>query len=121
MPAILLTKHFPDTKLVAHCLTSFFGIGPAIAQRIMAKHHIYQRAKIGELPNQKLLDITADLTTMNIENDKRREILDNIKRLRDIRSYRGIRHAMGLPVRGQNTRSGQIKTSRRLNRIERKL
>ena len=45
---------------------------------------------------------------MQIENDKRREVLDNIKRLRDIRSYRGIRHAMGLPVRGQNTKSGQV-------------
>jgi small subunit ribosomal protein S13 len=87
----------------------------------MAKHHIYQRAKIGELHNQKLIDLTAELTGMQIENDKRREVLDNIKRLRDIRSYRGIRHAMGLPVRGQNTKSGQIKSSRKLNRIERKV
>jgi small subunit ribosomal protein S13 len=75
----------------------------------MAKHHIYQRAKIGELPNQKLLELTAELTGMQIENDKRREVLDNIKRLRDIRSYRGIRHAMALPVRGQNTKSGQVR------------
>jgi small subunit ribosomal protein S13 len=110
-PSIILTKHFADTKLVTHCLTSFFGIGPAIASQLMAKHHIYQRAKIGELLNQKLLDLTAELTSMNIENDKRREVLDNIKRLRDIRSYRGIRHAMGLPVRGQNTKSGQVSSS----------
>lgn len=105
----ILTKHFTDTKLVKHALTSFFGIGELVSAQVMARHQIYDRARIGELNNQKLLDLTAELTTMNIENDKRREVLDNIKRLRDTRSYRGIRHAMGLPVRGQNTKSGQVR------------
>ncbi len=83
-----------------------------VATQIMAKHHIYPRAKIGELGSQKLLDLTAELTGMNIENDKRREVLDNIRRLRDIRSYRGIRHAMSLPVRGQNTKGGPGQSAR---------
>jgi len=74
----------------------------------MARHHIHETAKIGSLPNQKLLDLTAELTTMKIETDKKREISDNIKRLRDMGTYRGRRHAMGLPVRGQNTKSGQV-------------
>jgi small subunit ribosomal protein S13 len=75
----------------------------------MARHCIHETAKIGSLSNSKLLDLTAELTTMKIENDKRREIQDNIKRLRDMGTYRGRRHAMGLPVRGQNTKSGQVR------------
>lgn len=50
-------------------------------------------------------DIAGELSTMKIENDLRRTLQDNIKRLRDMGTYRGRRHAMGLPVRGQNTRS----------------
>lgn len=77
---------------------------------------------------------------MKIENDLRRQILDDIKRLRDTGTYRGRRHALGLPVRGQNTRSQvrlilsyevgfrllltfirQIKTAYKLNSAERRL
>jgi small subunit ribosomal protein S13 len=59
---------------------------------------------VGALGSQKLLDLTAELTSMKIENDARTEMRNNIKRLRDMGTYRGRRHAMGLPVRGQNTR-----------------
>jgi Ribosomal protein S13/S18 len=64
-------------------------------------------AKVGTLPNQKILDLTAELSTMKIENDLKREINENITRLRNMGTYRGRRHQLGLPVRGQNTRSGQ--------------
>lgn len=63
--------------------------------------------------------MTAELSTMTIENDARKIVQDNIKRLRDIGTYRGRRHAMGLPVRGQRTRT-QISTARKLNQVERK-
>jgi small subunit ribosomal protein S13 len=52
-----------------------------------------------------LTELTNQLTDMKIENDLKREVKENIKRLKDISSYRGRRHAMGLPVRGQRTRS----------------
>ena len=51
------------------------------------------------------MDLTAHLDGMKIENDLRRQVLQDIKRLRDTGTYRGRRHAMGLPVRGQNTRN----------------
>ena len=57
---------------------------------------------------------------VKIENELKRDVLRNIARLKDIGTYRGRRHAMGLPVRGQNTR-GQIKTVWRLNKVERHL
>lgn len=71
----------------------------------MARFHIQPWAKVGSLKASALLDLTAELSNMKIENDLRREIQDNIVRLKDMGSYRGRRHAMGLPVRGQRTRS----------------
>jgi small subunit ribosomal protein S13 len=84
----------------------------------MAKYHIHPWAKVGTLKNSVVLDLTADMSNMKIENDLRREVTDNIRRLKDIGTYRGRRHAMGLPVRGQRTRT-QITTARRLNKVER--
>jgi small subunit ribosomal protein S13 len=51
------------------------------------------------------MDLTSQLSKMKIESEARKQLRDNIQRLRDMASYRGRRHAMGLPVRGQNTRS----------------
>jgi small subunit ribosomal protein S13 len=99
-------------------LESFFGIGPKVSQGLMARFHIHPWAKIGTLKNATVMDLTAELSNMKIENDLRREVQGNIMRLKDMGTYRGRRHAMGLPVRGQRTRS-QITTARRLNKIER--
>lgn len=74
---------------------------------------------MGVLPQRTITALTAELSTMTIENDARKIVQDNIKRLRDIGTYRGRRHAMGLPVRGQRTRN-QIQTARKLNVVERR-
>lgn len=71
----------------------------------MARFHIHLTAKVGSLTNKQALDLTAELSNMTIENDLQRQLRDNIKRLRDMGSYRGRRHALGLPVRGQRTRT----------------
>ena len=60
---------------------------------------------MGELANKQVLDITAALSDMKIENDLRRQYLDNIKRLKESGTNRGRRQALGLPVRGQRTRT----------------
>jgi small subunit ribosomal protein S13 len=96
---------FTEATLVKRSLESFFGIGPSVSQRIMAKFHIHPWAKVGSLKNATVMDLTAELATMKIENDLRRQVQDDIRRLRDMGTYRGRRHAMGLPVRGQNTRT----------------
>jgi small subunit ribosomal protein S13 len=75
--------------------------------------------KMASLPQRTATALTAELSSMTIENDARKVIQDNIKRLRDIGTYRGRRHAMGLPVRGQRTRN-QIQTARKLNKVERR-
>jgi small subunit ribosomal protein S13 len=86
-------------------LQSFFGIGPIHSKRILSKLYIHPTARLSAISPSKILDLTAELSSMKIENDLRREIRDNIARLRDMGSYRGRRHAMGLPVRGQRTRT----------------
>jgi small subunit ribosomal protein S13 len=86
-------------------LKSFFGIGEHASARLLARFHVHPTAKVGELENRQVLDITAALSNMKIENDLRRQVLDNIRRLKETGTYRGKRHALGLPVRGQNTRS----------------
>ncbi|KAF2262517.1 30S ribosomal protein S13 [Lojkania enalia] len=110
--------NFPEQTLVKRSLETFYGIGPKVSRGIMARFHIFPWAKVGSLKNAQVLDLTAELSNMKIENDLRREVQDNIRRLKDMGTYRGRRHAMGLPVRGQRTRS-QIKTARKLNKIER--
>jgi small subunit ribosomal protein S13 len=96
---------FTEATLVKRSLESFFGIGPSVSQRIMAKFYIHPWAKVGTLKNSTVMDLTAELANMKIENDLRRQVQDDIRRLRDMGTYRGRRHAMGLPVRGQKTRT----------------
>ncbi|KAL2179020.1 mitochondrial 37S ribosomal protein uS13m [Thermothelomyces heterothallicus CBS 202.75] len=111
--------NFNENKLVKKALESFYALGPQTSARILAKYCIHPRAKVGTLPPKTITALTAELSTMTIENEARKIVQDNIKRLRDIGTYRGRRHAMGLPVRGQRTRN-QINTARKLNKVERK-
>lgn len=60
---------------------------------------------MGDVPQRTITQLTAELSNMTIENDAKRKMRDDISRLRDMGSYRGRRHAMGLPVRGQRTRT----------------
>ena len=101
------------------CLESFYGVGSNLSARLMARNYIFPTARIGSLTNKQTLDLNAELATLNIENDLRRQLRDNIIRLRDMGTYRGRRHAMGLPVRGQRTRT-QTATAARLNKVERR-
>ena len=84
----------------------------------MSRFHLHDTIKVGELTQTQVLDLTAHLDSLQIENKLRRKVQQDITRLRDTGTYRGRRHAMNLPVRGQNTRN-QIKTARKLNRVER--
>lgn len=86
----------------------------------MARFHLHDTIKVGELQANQILELNAVLDSMKIENDLRRSVLQDIQRLRDTGTYRGRRHAMNLPVRGQNTRS-QTKIATRLNRVDRRL
>ncbi|KAI4735848.1 hypothetical protein E4T50_13637 [Aureobasidium sp. EXF-12298] len=111
--------NFAETRLVKSALESFYGVGPQISQRLMARLSIHNTAKLQGLGHRTVNDLSAELQNLTIENNLRRKLQDNIKRLRDMGTYRGRRHAMSLPVRGQKTRT-QVATARKLNRVLRR-
>ncbi|KAF2090641.1 40S ribosomal protein s13 [Saccharata proteae CBS 121410] len=117
MVRFILGTNFVEKDLVKKALTSFYGVGPEVCRRLMARHSIHPRGTVGQLEEKQVLDLTADLSEMRVENDLRRHVQENLVRLKNMGSYRGKRHAMGLPVRGQRTRN-QIYTARKLNRID---
>lgn len=86
----------------------------------MARFHIHKTARIGGLGDGQINGLATDLSNMTIDNDLKRQITGNIKRLQAMGTYRGKRHAMGLPVRGQKTRT-QALTAKKLNRLDRRM
>lgn len=105
MPRILGVD-IPMNKRVKYALQTIYGIGPAIAEEIVAKANIDPEIKASQLTDENISAITTLLQNdYTVEGDLRREILINIRRLQSINSYRGIRHKKGLPVRGQRTRT----------------
>jgi small subunit ribosomal protein S13 len=94
-----------DTKQLAYSLPLIFGIGPANAREILKTAGIPPEKKGSELTNDEEQKIRTLAEAFTIEGALRREIGQNIKRLKDIRSARGERHTRGLPVRGQRTKT----------------
>lgn len=96
----------PDDKKIDFALTLIYGLGWTTAEKILKQTNIDAHKRVKDLSEDELKHITL-LVEKNykVEGDLREEISDNLKRLRDIGSYRGIRHVRGLPVRGQRTRS----------------
>jgi small subunit ribosomal protein S13 len=95
----------PDNKQLAYSLPLIFGIGPTRARDILKKTGIAATKKGGDLTADEEQKIRVLAEGFTIEGELRREIGQNIKRLKDIRSDRGERHARGLPVRGQRTKT----------------
>ena len=96
----------PDSKRVPIALTYVYGIGRTTAFKICEKLKIDVQQRMGQLDDDSLNAIRNEIDSdqYKIEGDLRREHSMNIKRLMDMKCYRGLRHRNGLPVRGQNTR-----------------
>jgi len=95
----------PDKKQLAYSLPLIFGIGPTRALQILKQVNIAPNKKGSELTTEEEQAIRILAEGFTIEGELRREIGQNIKRLKDIRSERGIRHERRLPVRGQRTKT----------------
>ena len=95
----------PDNKKIRYSLRYIYGIGPKFADNILAEAKIDPDTRAKDLTDQDVTAIAAIIDSQFIvEGALRRQMNQNIQRLRDIRSYRGDRHRRGLPVRGQRTR-----------------
>jgi small subunit ribosomal protein S13 len=96
----------PREKRVEVGLTYVYGIGRSTAKRICAETEIDPDTKVRDLAEGEVARIRAYVDgNVEVEGDLRREVNQNIRRLIDIGSYRGIRHRRGLPVRGQRTKT----------------
>lgn len=108
----------PDSKNIWIGLTNVYGIGRSRSQKILVKLGIDPFKKVKDITSEDEKKITDELKEYLLENDLRREVNSFIKRLKEIKCYRGMRHNMGLPVRGQATRKNGRTAKKLLGRAK---
>jgi len=95
----------PNNKHLYIGLTSLYGIGISRAKSILKEANIDPNIKADTLTVEQENTIRKIIETMSIEGSLKREVAGNIKRLKDIKAYRGVRHMRRLPVKGQRTKT----------------
>ena len=95
----------PEEKRLEIGLTTIFGVGRSRARMVLDKANVPPGLKSKELSIEQENKIRSVMESMTLEGDLKREVAGNIKRLKDIKTYRGLRHMRNLPVRGQRTKS----------------
>lgn len=95
----------PDNKRLEYGLRVIYGIGHSLAQKILRGAKVDFAKKAKELTPDEENAIRREIERYTIEGDLKREVSSNIKRLKDVKAYRGVRHTRGLPVRGQRTKT----------------
>ena len=103
----------PDAKNIWIGLTSVYGIGRAKSTEILEGIKIDPFKKVKDISEEEEKAINNILKEMHLENDLKREVNGFIKRLKEIKCYKGMRHNLGLPVRGQSTRKN-ARTAKKL-------
>jgi small subunit ribosomal protein S13 len=103
--ARIIGINIPDEKRIIIGLTYIYGVGPALAKKILEGTNIPLDKKVKDLTKEDISALKEYIEkNYKVEGDLRRDIMVNIKRLKDIGSWRGQRHSKKLPVRGQTTR-----------------
>ena len=95
----------PNNKHLAIALTYIHGIGRTTAKKILATAGISPETKAATLTGAQIQTLASIIEKTPVEGDLRKIVRENIQRLKRVGSYRGLRHHMGLPVRGQHTRT----------------
>ena len=95
--------NIPNHKHIEIALTSIFGIGRPLSQKICEAAGVTSSVKVKDLTEANIESIRSEVGKHIVEGDLRRTVSMNIKRLMDLGTYRGYRHRRGLPVRGQRT------------------
>lgn len=109
----LLWHVIPDNKSIWIGLTKIYGIGRVRSEKILAEIGIDHMKKVKDITEDEEKKISEHLKELVLENDLRREVRGNIKRLKEIKCYRGMRHNLWLPTRGQSTKK-HAKTAKKL-------
>jgi|SRR3989338_1836024 len=95
----------PEEKRLEIGLTTLFGVGRSRAREILKKAGVSAGTKSKEVSTAEENKIRSIIESLTLEGDLKRETAGNIKRLKDIKTYRGVRHLRNLPVRGQRTKT----------------
>lgn len=102
----LIGVDLPNNKRVEVGLTYLYGIGPTLARKLLAETGIDPNKRVRELTEAEIAELRKQIeANYVVEGDLRRKTRADIQRLKEIRCYRGLRHSVGLPCRGQKTRS----------------
>ena len=97
--------NLPLNKRAEVGLTYVFGIGRSTANEILKETGVDPNTAVKDLTEDEVVKLREAVEALNVEGDLRRERSQNVKRLQEIGSYRGLRHRRGLPVRGQRTKT----------------
>ena len=116
--ARILGVDIPENKRILVSLTYVYGIGRTLSKKILEVAKIDPDKRTRDLTDEELASIRSEIEKqrLQVEGELRRVVSQNIRRLQEIKSYKGLRHAKGLPVRGQRTstnartRKGKRKT-----------
>jgi len=95
----------PENKRIEIALTYVYGIGPKIAKNLLTTCKIDGNMRAKDLKAEDVAKLQKAIESFKVEGDLRKEVRENIQRLKRVGSYRGSRHSAGLPVRGQRTRT----------------
>ena len=98
----------PPQKRIEIALRYIYGIGPTYANRILKATNVNPNTRVNKLSEAEVQRLANEAKNYTIEGDLKQKIFRDIKRLKDIKCYRGNRHKLGLPVRGQNTRTNAV-------------
>ena len=109
----LMGHVLPEEKSIWIALTNIYGIGRERSKKILAALNIEIMKKVKDISEEEQKMISDELKKYALENDLKREVAAAIKRLKEIKCYRGMRHNLGLPVRGQLTRKN-ARTAKKL-------
>ena len=97
--------NLPLNKRTEVGLTYVHGIGPSTSKKILEETGVSSETRIGDLTEDEVIKLRDAVDSRQVEGDLRRERSQNVKRLMEIGSYRGLRHRRGLPVNGQRTKT----------------
>ncbi len=97
--------NIPENKHIEYSLAYIKGVGLALARKICLQANVKLGTKVSDLKENDLEKIREIVGKIKVEGDLKMEISQNIKRLKEINAYRGLRHSKNLPVRGQRTRT----------------
>lgn len=95
----------PENKTLEYGLTVIYGVGYTTAKKVLKQVDVAYTARPKDVSPEKENEIRKIIEAMKVEGNLKREVAANVKRLKDIKAYRGVRHMRRLPVKGQRTKT----------------